>query len=102
MNEERLWGVLREVMDPEMPVNVVDLGLIYEVKEEQGEVRVRMTLTAMGCPGSEFIIEDIKERLAKEEGVKSVEVEIVWSPAWTTRSMSEAGRDALEAWGLAI
>lgn len=100
--EERLLESLREVMDPEMPVNVVDLGLIYGVEEVAGEVKVKLTLTAMGCPGSDFIIGDIKERILREEGVKGVEVEVVWSPPWSAKMISEAGRDALEMWGLAL
>jgi metal-sulfur cluster biosynthetic enzyme len=102
VNEEKLWAALREVQDPEMPINIVDLGLIYGLQEERGTVKVTMTLTAMGCPGSEFIIEDIKERLQAEDEVKAVEVEIVWSPPWSAARVSEEGRDALEMWDLAL
>ena len=100
--EGRLWAALQEVIDPEMPINIVDLGLIYSVSEQAGQARVHMTLTAMGCPGSEFIIEDIRERLLQVEGVQSVAVEVGWNPPWSAKRISEAGRDALESWGLAL
>jgi metal-sulfur cluster biosynthetic enzyme len=102
MKTEAAWMALKEVMDPEMPINIVDLGLIYGIEIEAGIVKVRLTLTAMGCPASEFILEDITERLKRESGVEAVQIEIVWSPPWTATRLSQEGRDALEAWGLAV
>ena len=99
---QRLWDALTEVQDPEMPVNLVDLGVIYGISETDGVVAVDLTFTAMGCPASEFILEDIRERLLREPGVSEVRVNIVWDPPWTVARMTEAGRDALEAWGLAV
>ncbi len=99
---DRLWTALAEVQDPEMPVNLVDLGLIYRVTEEGGVVDVDLTFTAMGCPASEFILGDVRERLLQEPGVSEVRVNVVWDPPWTAARMTEAGRDALEAWGLAV
>ncbi|TMD73639.1 MAG: metal-sulfur cluster assembly factor [Chloroflexi bacterium] len=99
---ETLWAALSEVQDPEMPVNLVDLGVIYGVTEDGGVVEVDLTFTAMGCPASEFILDDVRERLLREPGVNEVRVNIVWDPPWTTARMTEAGRDALEAWGLAV
>ena len=99
---DRLWAALAEVQDPEMPVNLVDLGVIYRINENAGVVEVDLTFTAMGCPASEFILEDVRERLLREEGVREVRVNIVWNPPWTAARMTEAGRDALEAWGLAV
>ena len=99
---ERLWAALSEVQDPEMPVNLVDLGVIYGIQEQDGVVAVDLTFTAMGCPASEFILEDIRERLMREPGVSEVRVNIVWDPPWTVARMTEAGRDALESWGLAV
>ena len=98
----RLWDALTEVQDPEMPVNLVDLGVIYGISETDGVVAVDLTFTAMGCPASEFILEDIRERLLREPGVSEVRVNIVWDPPWTVARMTEAGRDALESWGLAV
>jgi metal-sulfur cluster biosynthetic enzyme len=99
---ERLWAALAEVQDPEMPVNLVDLGLIYGLEQRDGVVEVDLTFTAMGCPASDFILDDVRERLLREEGVREVRVNVVWDPPWTSARMTEAGRDALEAWGLAV
>jgi phenylacetate-CoA oxygenase PaaJ subunit len=99
---QRLLAALAEVQDPEMPVNVVDLGLVYGVEEVEGRVTVDLTFTAMGCPASEFIVSDIRQRLLAEPGVSEVEVRVVWDPPWTTARMTREGREALEAWGLAV
>lgn len=99
---ERLWAALAEIDDPEMPVNLVDLGIIYGVTEQEGRVDVDLTFTAMGCPASEFILDDVRERLLREPGVSEVNINIVWNPPWTAARMTQDGRDALEAWGLAV
>lgn len=99
---QRLWDALAEVHDPEMPVNLVDLGVIYGITEQDGVVAVDLTFTAMGCPAAEFILEDVRDRLLREMGVREVRVNIVWDPPWTVARMTEAGRDALESWGLAV
>jgi metal-sulfur cluster biosynthetic enzyme len=85
-----------------MPVNLVDLGLIYAIVEKNGVVDVDLTFTAMGCPASDFIVEDIRERLLREVDVREVRVNVVWDPPWTVARMTQDGRDALEAWGLAV
>ncbi len=102
MKSDRLWAALAEVQDPEMPVNLVDLGVIYGITERDGVVDVDLTFTAMGCPASDFILEDVRDRLLRESGVREVCINIVWSPPWTAARMTQAGRDALEAWGLAV
>jgi metal-sulfur cluster biosynthetic enzyme len=99
---ERLWAALSEVQDPEMPINLVDLGVIYGIDERDGVVDVDLTFTAMGCPASDFILDDVRERLLREEGVRDVRVNVVWNPPWTSARMTQAGRDALEGWGLAV
>ncbi len=99
---DRLWAALAEVEDPEMPVNLVDLGVIYGIAERDGVVDVDLTFTAMGCPASDFILEDVRDRLLREVGVSEVRVNVVWDPPWTSARMTQAGRDALEAWGLAV
>ena len=98
----RLWAALTEVQDPEMPVNLVDLGVIYAIDERDGIVDVDLTFTAMGCPASEFILDDVRERLLREDGVREVRIRVVWDPPWTSARVTEAGRDALESWGLAV
>ncbi len=99
---QRYWAALAEVEDPEMPVNIVDLGVVYGIAEHDGVVEVDLTFTAMGCPASDFIVDDVRERLLREEGVREVQVNIVWDPPWTVARMTQAGRDVLEAWGLAV
>jgi metal-sulfur cluster biosynthetic enzyme len=99
---ERLWAALAEVRDPEMPVSLVDLGVIYGIAERGGIVDVDLTFTAMGCPASDFILEDVRERLLREEGVSEVRINVVWNPPWTSARLTLEGRDALEAWGLAV
>ena len=99
---QRLWAALAEVQDPEMPINLVDLGVIYRIAEQDGLVEVDLTFTAMGCPASDFILEDVRERLLREDGVREVRINIVWNPPWTVALVTEAGRDALESWGLAV
>jgi metal-sulfur cluster biosynthetic enzyme len=99
---ERLWAALAEVQDPEMPVNLVDLGVIYGIAESDGVVAVDLTFTAMGCPASDFILDDVRERLLREVGVREVRINVVWNPPWTAARITQEGRDALEAWGLAV
>jgi metal-sulfur cluster biosynthetic enzyme len=99
---EALFDALREVQDPEMPVNLVDLGIVYGVRELEGLVTVDLTFTAMGCPAAEFILDDVRERLLREPGVRQVVVNVVWDPPWTAARMTPAGREALEMWGVAI
>ena len=99
---QRFWDALAEVQDPEMPINLVDLGVIYRVAEQDGLVEVDLTFTAMGCPASDFILEDVRERLLREDGVREVRINVVWNPPWTVARVTEAGRDALESWGLAV
>jgi phenylacetate-CoA oxygenase PaaJ subunit len=99
----QLWAALREVQDPEMPINLVDLGVIYDIRQDgDGMVEVDLTFTAMGCPASDFILDDVRERLLREPGVDEVRVNVVWDPPWTSARLTEQGREALEEWGLAV
>jgi len=98
----RLWAALAEVQDPEMPINLVDLGVIYGIAEHDGLVEIDLTFTAMGCPAADFILDDVRERLLSEPGVSDVRINIVWDPPWTAARMTQEGKDALEAWGLAV
>lgn len=98
----QLLSALADVDDPEMPVNIVDLGLVYGVRQDGGRVEVDLTFTAMGCPAADFIVDDIRERLLREPGVERVDVSVVWDPPWTAERLTPAGRDALRMWGLAL
>jgi metal-sulfur cluster biosynthetic enzyme len=100
--EQRVWAALKELEDPEMPVSLVDLGLVYGVIAIEGRVTVRLTFTAMGCPATDMIVEDIRARLGREPDVEDVAVELVWDPPWTSARLTPEGREALVAWGLAV
>src|SRR6266487_3536810 len=90
----RIWQALREVDDPEIPVSLVDMGLIVAVDYEPAAriARLRITYTAMGCPAMEMIQDDIRQRLLREDEVEAVEIEVVWDPVWTRQRLSESAR----------
>jgi len=91
-------SALRNVYDPEIPISIWDLGLIYELNiDDEGNVKVKMTLTAPGCPIAYMIIEQVKEAISRVKGVKSVEVELVWEPPWTPQRMTKEGREIFKA-----
>ncbi|HLH63472.1 MAG TPA: metal-sulfur cluster assembly factor [Ktedonobacteraceae bacterium] len=96
-----LWDALRDVEDPEIPISVVDMGLIVDIKEHEGIVDLKLTFTAMGCPAMDFIMDDIRARLLREPGVREVHIETVWDPVWTKARLSEEGIDILRTWGIA-
>jgi len=92
---------LRRVHDPEIPVNVYDLGLIYELQvRDGGGVSVVMTLTAPNCPVADSIVNDVRSAVSGVEGVGDVDVRLVFEPAWTPEKMSEVGRLELRAMGV--
>ena len=96
LSRERIYEALRQCYDPEIPVNIVDLGLIYDVlHDDAGNVTVKMTLTTQGCPSALAIPEQVKERVAAIEEVRDIHVEIVWEPAWNPGMISPAGRQQL-------
>ena len=98
---ERIVEALRTVYDPEIPVNVYDLGLIYGLDvADTGDVLVRMTLTSPNCPVADKIPADVERAVRGVEGVGSVRVELVWEPPWDAAMMSEIGRIELEAMGV--
>ena len=96
-----LWAALRDVNDPEFPISVVDLGLVYDIRRTGARVEVDLTFTATACPCMDFIREDVRDRLLKEPGVEEVEVRVVWDPPWTVDRMTEEGRAALRRLGVA-
>ena len=98
--QEAILEALKVVRDPEIPVNVVDLGLIYDVDiNEEGEVDIDMTLTSMGCPVQDMIQADAELAAMKVDGVKKVTVEFVWSPPWSPDKMSEDGKKQMRMFG---
>jgi len=102
-SREAILEALKVVRDPEIPINVVDLGLIYglEVKED-GEVEIEMTLTSMGCPVQDLIQADAELAAMKVPGVTKVTVDIIWSPPWSSAKMSEDGKKQMRMFGFNI
>src|SRR3989442_15577456 len=95
-----LWDALRDVTDPEIPITVVDMGLIVALSQHDVIVDLKLTFTAMGCPAMDFIMDDIRARLLQEPGVQQVNIEIVWDPVWTKARLSEEGIDIMRTWGI--
>ena len=88
--EEKIVKMLKTVYDPEIPVNVYDLGLIYKIDlDDNACLRLDMTLTAPNCPAADFILEDIRMKLESIEGIKSVDVNLVFEPEWNQDMMTE-------------
>jgi len=93
LQDKIVADVLRNIYDPEIPVSIYDLGLIYELKvEPSGEVHVKMTLTAPGCPVAGMLMMEVQDKIKQLAGVKDVKVELVWDPPWEPSRMSEAAR----------
>lgn len=92
LTEEQVIDVLRECYDPEIPVNIVDLGLIYGIQIELPRVEVKMTLTAIGCPMAGEVMSDVREHLLTLPGVDDAGVDLVYDPPWTPDRMTEEAR----------
>ena len=99
---EATWAALDEVLDPEIPISLPELGLIYGVDFADGRATVRLTFTATACPCMEFIREDITDRLESEFWIDSVEIEEVWDPPWTNERITPEGRDKLRKLGVGV
>jgi metal-sulfur cluster biosynthetic enzyme len=96
VTEEQVYAALKKCMDPEIPVNIVDLGLIYGVKVAGGkDVDIKMTMTTRGCPLHDTLISDVKRSVGKVNGVGNVNVDIVWDPPWSLEKMNQDVREKL-------
>ena len=93
--EEEVWAKLAEVIDPELGVDIVALGLVYEVRAEEGEVEIEMTLTTAGCPLALVIEKKIVKKIKEIKGVRLVTVELVWEPIWSIDRASDEVRAEL-------
>ena len=92
-NEERIVDVLKTVYDPEIPVNIYDLGLIYKIDvKDGGNVDIDMTFTAPTCPAADFILEDVRQKVDSLQGVNTATVNLVFEPAWDQSMLSEEAR----------
>lgn len=91
--EEKIVEMLKTVYDPEIPVNIYDLGLIYKIEvEDSGNISIDMTLTAPNCPAADFIIEDVRQKIESVEGVGSATINLVFEPEWDKDMMSEEAK----------
>ena len=95
ITNEKIVDTLKQCYDPEIPINIVDLGLIYDIQINKKDVQIKMTLTARGCPMSGFIAENVKQRINALEGVSRVVVEVVWDPPWTPDRIDPEARKIL-------
>jgi FeS assembly SUF system protein len=95
LTKENVLKALKECYDPEIPVNIVELGLIYDVKVNAGNVYVKMTLTVPSCPMSGFITEDVRKKISSMKGVKKVDVDLVFNPPWNPGMMSKTAKKQL-------
>lgn len=97
-----LWQALQEVMDPEIPVSVVDLGLVCDIRRREGSVEVDVTFTSTACPAVGFIKDDIRQRLLCEPGVDRVRVNETWEVNWSPARVSGDGRQEMRRYGISI
>lgn len=96
ITEDEVRDALREVIDPELGVNVMDLGLVYNVRVEDGKsIHVLMTMTTPGCPATDYIQRGAERRLMLVPGVEGVRVQVTWSPPWSPDMMSDEAREQL-------
>jgi FeS assembly SUF system protein len=101
--QDEILEELESVHDPEIPVNIVDLGLIYDMEfDGDGNVDIDMTLTSMGCPTADSIMREVELTAEQVDGVEDVDVELVWQPPWTPEKVSDEGRTQLNAMGINI
>jgi metal-sulfur cluster biosynthetic enzyme len=95
VEKEEIYDALKRVYDPEIPVDVVNLGLVYDVSIDDDRIAVKMTTTASGCPVGDYIVKQAKRAIARVEGVKEVDVELVYDPPWQESMITEEGRRIL-------
>jgi metal-sulfur cluster biosynthetic enzyme len=102
-SKEEVLEALKVVKDPEIPVNVVDLGLVYDAEiKEDGMVDITMTLTSIGCPAQDIVKADAEIAVMRLAGVNAVNVEFIWSPPWSTARMTEDGKRQMRMFGFNV
>jgi len=92
VSKDDVVAVLKKCYDPEIPINIFDLGLVYDIDIGDERIAVKMTLTAPGCPASAYLSSDVKRKIEALPGVKEAEVQIVWDPPWTPEMMSDLAK----------
>ncbi|WP_330631258.1 metal-sulfur cluster assembly factor [Halocatena halophila] len=100
--ERRVFEALETVEDPEMPISIVDLGLIYGVSVTDGVATVELTLTYSGCPARDLLCETIEARVEQLDPIETCSIELVWNPPWSIEMVSANGKAALESFGVSV
>ncbi len=100
--KEKIIEVLKKIYDPEIPVNIYDLGLVYDIKVEGKNVHILMTLTAPGCPIYQFIKNEVEKKVKEIEEVENCEVEFTFNPPWSPEKITEEGKETLRRFGFNI
>jgi len=96
ITQDQIREALKECYDPEVPVNIVDLGLVYDIKITDSRVDIKLTLTSPGCPASSMISQNVRNRVLQIPEVKDADVELIWEPAWTPSRMSDEAKKKLK------
>ncbi|RMD90027.1 MAG: metal-sulfur cluster assembly factor [Calditrichaeota bacterium] len=102
VSEAQVWEVLQKVHDPEFPISIVDMGMVYGVKVVDETVHIDMTFTAIGCPAIEIITEDVHKSIKSLPGVNEVKINIVWNPPWSKDKITPRGRLILQEYGVGV
>ncbi len=102
VDEVTVYEALKECYDPEIPINIVDLGLVYGVTVDEGQVKVDLTLTSIGCPLAGELVAQVAEAAKAVEGVDDVQVNLVWSPPWTPALATADGKQQLAMMGIPV
>ena len=103
ITEDQIREALAGVTDPELPVSIVDLGMVYGIAvDDAGRVAIELTFTSIGCPAMDMLLEDVDRAVRALDGVSDVAVDVVWSPPWTKARLTPRGRYALMAYGLSV
>jgi len=102
VNEQTVRNVLRTINDPEMPISIVDLGVVEQVRIEAGQVEINLLPTFIGCPALPIIEEEVRKKVSKLDGVTAVNIHFRFDPPWTVDRISEAGREALRQFGVTV
>ena len=102
VTRDQVIDVLKTCFDPEIPVNIWDLGLIYDITIVGGAVSIKMTLTAVGCSLGSQLVSEIEAKISCTDGVEDCKVEMVWSPPWSPERLSDDGRLSLQAMGFPV
>jgi metal-sulfur cluster biosynthetic enzyme len=100
--EADVWAVLSEIEDPEMPISIVDLGLIYGVDVTDAVATIDMTLTYSGCPARDMLLDEVEKRVEAIDGIDGTQLRLVWSPEWSLEMVTEQGRTDLNDFGLSV